>query len=80
MSDERCPYCDGTGRIQTEACAQIVNGRRCRKRVLPDPVYYETYPERKAFAKYCGMHRNAYLRAMPSRERRRQPPDQENGS
>jgi hypothetical protein len=67
LSDERtdtvpCRFCAGSGRIPADACSEIVNGRPCRGKVIPDPAYYDQFPERTHLRGYCGMHRNARLR------------------
>lgn len=59
-----CKFCDGTGRVPVGPCPEIVHGRLCKGKVIPDPAYFERYPERAHLALYCGMHRNARLRGM----------------
>ena len=59
----RCPTCQGAGTVTVEGCAEIVNGRGCQNKMVPEaPRYLDWYPERKALAMYCGLHRNMRLR------------------
>lgn len=57
-----CRFCEGTGRVAVDRCAEIVHGRRCKNLARNDPAYFEHYPERSWAKPYCGMHGNMRLR------------------
>jgi hypothetical protein len=63
MSEEACRFCEGTGRVSVDRCAEIVNGRRCKNTARNDPSYFEAYPDREFIRPYCGMHGNQRARA-----------------
>lgn len=63
-----CRFCDGTGRIEIDRCAEIVNGRRCKQRARNDPSYFEQMPDREYSRPYCGMHGNQRIRAAIRQE------------
>jgi hypothetical protein len=62
VTTEPCRYCNGTGQVPVEPCADYVNGHPCARPRVNDPAYFEEYPERRSLAIYCGFHRNARLR------------------
>ena len=62
-----CLFCEGTGRVETERCAEIVHGRRCKNMARNDPAYFEEYPDREAIRPYCVMHGNRHVRATIAR-------------
>lgn len=64
MPELICRFCEGTGRVSVERCAEIVHGRQCKNLVRNDPTYYETLPDRAWVRPYCGKHGNQRLRAM----------------
>lgn len=60
-----CRFCAGTGRVELAQCAEIVNGRPCKRRTRAseDPSYLAEFPEREHLRPYCGFHGNARVRA-----------------
>jgi hypothetical protein len=66
---EPCRFCEGTGRVEIDRCAEIVNGHRCRNLARNDPAYFEAYPDREYTRSYCGMHGNARVRGALEAER-----------